>query len=56
MAEGLTTLTYFARDNAGSLEPPKTLEIRLDKTAPLVRVSRNVPPNANGWDNSTCAG
>lgn len=33
-AEGETTITYFARDNAGNEEAPKTLVIRIDKTAP----------------------
>jgi NHL repeat-containing protein len=33
-AEGLTTVTYFARDNAGNEETPKTLQVRIDKTPP----------------------
>ncbi|HWS89144.1 MAG TPA: PQQ-binding-like beta-propeller repeat protein [Pyrinomonadaceae bacterium] len=33
-AEGLTTLTYFARDSAGNVEEARTLTVRLDKTAP----------------------
>src|SRR2546422_667057 len=34
--DGQTTLTYFARDNAGNSESPKTLTIKLDKHAPNV--------------------
>lgn len=33
-AEGETTLTYFAVDNAGNQEAAKTLTVRIDKTAP----------------------
>jgi hypothetical protein len=29
-ADGITTLTYYARDNAGNQEAPKTLTIRID--------------------------
>ena len=48
-AEGTTTLTYFAVDNAGNQETAKTLTVRIDKTAPTVTcsVGPNVlwPPN-----------
>lgn len=33
-AEGVTTVSYFARDNAGNEEAPKTLQVRIDKTPP----------------------
>ena len=39
--EGSTTLTYFARDQAGNAETGKTLTILIDKTAPLVLYSGN---------------
>jgi hypothetical protein len=32
--EGLTTVTYFARDNDGNAEAPRSLQVKLDKTAP----------------------
>src|SRR3989475_6312277 len=32
--EGVTTLTHFARDNAGNEEPARTLTVRIDKTSP----------------------
>src|SRR5439155_2914734 len=33
-AEGATTVTYFATDNAGNQESPKPLTVRIDKTPP----------------------
>jgi len=35
-AEGTTTLTYFATDNAGNQEAPRTFTLRLDKTQPVI--------------------
>jgi hypothetical protein len=35
-AEGTTTLTYFATDNAGNQEAAKTLTVRIDKTPPII--------------------
>ena len=35
-AEGTTTLTYFAVDNAGNQEAPQTVTVRIDKTAPTL--------------------
>jgi hypothetical protein len=35
-AEGVTTVTYFARDHAGNEERPKTLPIKVDKSPPQV--------------------
>lgn len=47
--EGVTTLTYFATDNAGNQEVSKTLTVRIDKTPPAITVSSNPttlwPPN-----------
>ena len=39
--EGITTVSFFATDFAGNAELPKTLEIRLDKTPPIVTCSAN---------------
>jgi hypothetical protein len=35
-AEGVTTLTYFARDHAGNQEAAKTIVVRVDKTSPVI--------------------
>jgi hypothetical protein len=35
-AEGTTTLSFFAKDNAGNTEATKTLVLKIDKTAPTV--------------------
>ena len=35
-SEGVTTVTYFATDNAGNQEMPKTLTVRIDKTFPII--------------------
>ena len=34
--EGITTVTYFATDNAGNQEAAKTLVVRVDKTPPTL--------------------
>jgi hypothetical protein len=34
--EGLTSLSYFATDNAGNQETPKALTVQIDKTAPVI--------------------
>jgi len=49
-AEGETTVTYFARDNAGNVEVAHTVVIKLDKTAPILNVSRTPDANAAGWN------
>jgi hypothetical protein len=35
-AEGITTLTFFAIDNAGNQEAPNTIIVRIDKTPPTI--------------------
>jgi hypothetical protein len=52
-AEGATTLTYHAVDNASNAEPPQTMTIRIDKTAPTLTFGAASPSaNAAGWNNS----
>jgi von Willebrand factor A domain-containing protein 7 len=38
-AEGTTTLTFYAADNAGNVEAPQTLTVRIDKIEPSLNVS-----------------
>jgi hypothetical protein len=48
-ADGATTLTYFARDNAGNQEAAKSLTVRIDKTPPTLACAADPgqlwPPN-----------
>jgi methionine-rich copper-binding protein CopC len=46
-AEGITTISYSAIDNAGNQESPKTLTVKIDKTAPSVS-STSPSNNATG--------
>jgi hypothetical protein len=40
-AEGTTTITYDATDNAGNAESPHTVTVQIDKTAPTVAYDGN---------------
>ena len=42
-AEGVTEITYFAVDNAGNVEEPKTHTIRIDRTPPTLACSVDRP-------------
>jgi pectin methylesterase-like acyl-CoA thioesterase len=50
--EGVTTIDFFARDNAGNTETSQSLTIKLDKTAPVFTNVSRTPANANGWNNT----
>jgi Beta-propeller repeat len=50
--QGITTLTYFATDNAGNQETAKTLTVRIDKTPPVATATPFPTPNGNGWNNT----
>ncbi len=52
IAEGNTTLTYFAVDKAGNQEQPKRLTVSISRTAPVIRALVNPAPNAEGWNNT----
>jgi IPT/TIG domain len=47
--EGVTTLTYFATDNPGNQEAPKTFTVRIDTAPPMITVAATPtslwPPN-----------
>ena len=48
-AEGSTTLTFFATDQAGNEEQPQSLNVRIDKTVPTIAAAATTVPNAAGW-------
>jgi hypothetical protein len=52
-SEGATTLSYFAKDNAGNQEVAKSLLVRIDKTLPTIsasaRTADNNPYTAGTW-------
>ncbi|MFL5935670.1 MAG: nidogen-like domain-containing protein [Gaiellaceae bacterium] len=48
--EGVTHLTYFAVDRAGNVEDARTLDLKLDMTAPAIVFGTPAPaPNLAGW-------
>jgi hypothetical protein len=51
-AEGTTTITYRAKDNAGNVEAAKTRVVKIDMTAPSTAATRSVMPNPAGWNNT----
>lgn len=51
-AEGTTTITFHATDNAENVEQPNTLVIRIDKTPPTISATVDPEQNPNGWHNS----
>jgi hypothetical protein len=51
-AEGITTVSFHAVDNAGNVESTHTLTIRIDKTPPAIVGSAAPPPNGAGWNNT----
>lgn len=51
--EGVTTVTYTARDHALNSEATKTLTVRVDRTMPTITLGTAYPaPNAAGWNNT----
>ncbi len=50
--EGTTTVTFYAKDEAGNTEAPQTVVVRLDKTAPVIDEPTRTPANAQGWNNT----
>ena len=52
-SEGVTTISYFARDQALNVEAAKTLTVRIDLTYPSIVLGTAYPaPNAAGWNNT----
>jgi hypothetical protein len=52
-AEGVTAVTYAARDRAGNVEIERTTVVRIDHTPPQVAVSRTPVANEYGWASSS---
>jgi hypothetical protein len=50
IAEGTTTVTYSAVDNAGNNETSKSFVVNIDKTAPVTTSNATPSPNAAGWN------
>lgn len=51
-SEGITTISFFATDNAGNIETVKTVTVKLDKTVPTIVGTQSPPANSNGWNNT----
>ncbi|HLK48432.1 MAG TPA: hypothetical protein VKT49_09870 [Bryobacteraceae bacterium] len=47
-AEGSTTVTFYATDNAGNVESQKMFTVLVDKTAPTVTATPNPLPDPSG--------
>ena len=52
-AEGITTVTFHAKDNAGNTEAEQSVIVRIDRTAPTIAGTAAPAPNAAGWNNTT---
>lgn len=50
--EGETVLSYFATDNAGNVEAPHAVTVKIDRTAPEITASRAPVANGSGWNKS----
>jgi hypothetical protein len=51
-SEGINTIDFYARDNAGNTEASQSITIKLDKTAPVFTNVSRTPANLNGWNNT----
>jgi hypothetical protein len=51
-AEGVTSLDFFATDDADTIETTEHLTVELDKSPPSIPATRTPPPNAAGWNNT----
>jgi hypothetical protein len=50
--DGQTTLTYYASDAAGNVEPAQTVTINRDTVPPSITAHRSPAANAAGWNNA----
>src|SRR5205823_2320593 len=49
LAQGVTTVNYFATDLAGNVEAMRSVVVRIDSTPPVTAVTLSTPANAAGW-------
>lgn len=52
-AEGITRVTFHAKDNAGNTEAAHSVTVRIDRTAPTITGTAAPAPNAAGWNKTT---
>ena len=51
--EGVHTLYFRSVDRAGNVEPLRAVQVKIDRTPPLITHSQSPEPNANGWNNTS---
>ncbi|MEO8256723.1 MAG: HYR domain-containing protein [Acidobacteriota bacterium] len=49
---GVSTITFFATDNAGNVEPAHVVTVKLDLNPPALTSTRTPLPNGYGWNNT----
>ncbi|MDO8806201.1 MAG: FG-GAP-like repeat-containing protein [Elusimicrobiota bacterium] len=50
--DGITRLYYYSEDRAGNREAEKTIEFKIDASAPLVDYALIPAPDSGGWNNT----
>ncbi|HEY0604981.1 MAG TPA: Ig-like domain repeat protein, partial [Herpetosiphonaceae bacterium] len=50
-SEGIHTLKFWSVDRADNAEAPKSVQVKVDKTAPTIDHTQSPAANANGWNN-----
>ncbi len=50
--EGTTKVYYKSTDNAGNIEQAKSLELKIDKSPPVITTTTSPQPNSFGWNNA----
>ena len=50
--DGVHTVEFWSVDAAGNAETPKSVEVKIDGTAPGISHQLGAPANANGWHNA----